>query len=53
MTTTTKAAVTGRRRKTRMSTRDRVTVALMVLIPTSVVATLVWLPAMALSLIHI
>ncbi len=47
MTTTTKAAVTGRRRKTRMSTRDRVTVALMVLIPTSVVATLVWLPAMA------
>ncbi len=30
-----------------MSTRDRVTVALMVLIPTSVVATLVWLPAMA------
>ena len=46
-TTTTKAAVTGRRRKIRMSTRDRVTVALMVLIPTSVVATLVWLPAMA------
>ena len=30
-----------------MSTRDRVTVVLMVLIPTSVVATLVWLPAMA------
>lgn len=46
-TTTTKAAVTGRRRKTRMSTRDRVTVVLMVLIPTSVVATLVWLPAIA------
>ena len=31
----------------RMSTRDRVTVVLMVLIPTSVVATLVWLPAIA------
>ena len=30
-----------------MSTRDRVTVVLMVLIPTSVVATLVWLPAIA------
>ena len=47
MTTTTKAAVTGRRRKTRMSTRDRVTVALMVFIPTAVVATLVWFPAIA------
>ena len=47
MTTATKAPVTGRHRKARMSTRDRVTVALMVLIPTSVVATLVWLPAMA------
>ena len=46
-TTTTKAAVTGRRRKIRMSTRDRVTVALMVLIPTAVVAALVWLPAIA------
>jgi multiple sugar transport system permease protein len=30
-----------------MSTRDRVTVALMILIPTAIVATLVWLPAMA------
>ncbi|WP_298444309.1 carbohydrate ABC transporter permease [Gordonia sp. (in: high G+C Gram-positive bacteria)] len=30
-----------------MSTRDRVTVALMVLIPTAVVAALVWLPAIA------
>ncbi|HQD69371.1 MAG TPA: sugar ABC transporter permease [Ornithinibacter sp.] len=30
-----------------MSTRDRVTVALMVLIPTAVVATLVWFPAIA------
>ena len=46
-TTTTKAAVTGRGRRIRMSTRDRVTVVLMVLIPTSVVATLVWLPAIA------
>lgn len=47
MTTATTKAVTGRRRKPRMSTRDRVTVALMVLIPTAVVAVLVWLPAMA------
>ena len=47
MTTATKAPVTGRHRKARMSTRDRVTVVLMVLIPTSVVATLVWLPAIA------
>jgi multiple sugar transport system permease protein len=30
-----------------MSTRDRVTVALMILIPTAVAATLVWVPAMA------
>ncbi|HOA58906.1 MAG TPA: sugar ABC transporter permease [Dermatophilaceae bacterium] len=30
-----------------MSTRDRVTVALMILVPTSVVAMLVWLPAIA------
>jgi multiple sugar transport system permease protein len=30
-----------------MSTRDRVTVALMILIPTAIVATLVWLPALA------
>ena len=47
MTTSTRTAVTGRHRKARMSTRDRVTVALMVLIPTAIVATLVWLPAMA------
>lgn len=47
MTTAAKATVTGRRRKARMSTRDRVTVVLMVLIPTAVVATLVWVPAMA------
>lgn len=47
MTTATRAAVTGRHRKARMSTRDRVTVALMILIPTAIVATLVWVPAMA------
>ena len=47
MTTSTRTAVTGRHRKARMSTRDRVTVALMILIPTAIVATLVWLPAMA------
>ena len=47
MTTATRTAVTGRHRKARMSTRDRVTVALMILIPTAIVATLVWLPAMA------
>ena len=47
MTTATKAAVAGRHRKARMSTRDRVTVALMVLVPTAVVAMLVWLPAIA------
>lgn len=48
MTTQTKATtVTGRRRKPQLSTRDRVTVALMILIPTSVVALLVWLPAIA------
>lgn len=45
--TTTKAAVTRTRRKARMATRDRITVALMILVPTAVVATLVWLPAMA------
>jgi multiple sugar transport system permease protein len=47
MTAATKAPVTGRHRKARMSTRDRVTVALMILIPTAVAATLVWVPAMA------
>lgn len=47
MTTATKATVTGGHRKARMSTRDRVTVALMVLIPTAVAAVLVWLPALA------
>ena len=47
MTTATKAPVTGRHRKARLSTRDRVTVALMILIPTAVAATLVWVPAMA------
>lgn len=45
--TTTKTAVTRTRRKARMATRDRITVALMILVPTAVVATLVWLPAMA------
>ena len=47
MTAATKAPVTGRHRKARLSTRDRVTVALMILIPTAVAATLVWVPAMA------
>ncbi|WP_454227687.1 carbohydrate ABC transporter permease [Propioniciclava flava] len=47
MTAATKAPVTGRHRKARMFTRDRVTVALMILIPTAVAATLVWVPAMA------
>ena len=47
MTTATKALVTGKSRRGRLSTRDRVTVALMVLIPTAVVAVLVWLPALA------
>ena len=47
MTTATQAPVTGRPRKARLSTRDRVTVALMILIPTAVAATLVWVPAMA------
>lgn len=47
MTTATKATVTRGHRKARMSTRDRVTVALMVLIPTAVAAVLVWLPALA------
>lgn len=47
MTAATKARVTGRHRKARLSTRDRVTVALMILIPTAVAATLVWVPAMA------
>lgn len=45
--TTTRTAVTRTRRKARMATRDRITVALMILVPTAVVATLVWLPAMA------
>lgn len=47
MRAATKAPVTGRHRKARLSTRDRVTVALMILIPTAVAATLVWVPAMA------
>ena len=47
MTAATQAPVTGRHRKARLSTRDRVTVALMILIPTAVAATLVWVPAMA------
>ncbi|HPZ69687.1 MAG TPA: sugar ABC transporter permease [Dermatophilaceae bacterium] len=47
MTTQTKSTVTGKRQKPGMSTRDRVTVALMILVPTSVVAMLVWLPAIA------
>ena len=47
MTAATKAPVTGRHRKARLSTRDRVTVALMILLPTAVAATLVWVPAMA------
>ena len=47
MTAATKAPVTGRHRKARLSTRDRVTVALMILIPTAVAATLEWVPAMA------
>jgi len=46
MTTASKLPVTGGRRL-RMSTRDRVTVVMMVLIPTAVVAALVWLPAVA------
>ncbi len=46
MTTATSRSVTGRRRL-RMSARDRVTIALMVLIPTAVTATLVWVPAIA------
>lgn len=47
MTAANQAPVTGRHRKARLSTRDRVTVALMILIPTAVAATLVWVPAMA------
>lgn len=47
MTAATQAPVTVRHRKARLSTRDRVTVALMILIPTAVAATLVWVPAMA------
>lgn len=47
MTTVTRTPVAGGRRKARMSTRDRVTVALMIVIPTAVVAGLVWLPAIA------
>jgi len=47
MTTQTKSTVTGKRQKPGMSTRDRVTVVLMILVPTSVVAMLVWLPAIA------
>lgn len=46
MTTASKLPVTGGRRL-RMSPRDRVTVVMMVLIPSAVVAALVWLPAVA------
>lgn len=47
MTSTTGSKVAGGRRAQRLSTRDRLTVALMILIPTAFAATLVWLPALA------
>lgn len=47
MTTTTEVKVASRRRKPAMSVRDRVTVALMILVPTAIAALLVWLPAVA------
>ncbi|MFP5415449.1 MAG: carbohydrate ABC transporter permease [Actinomycetes bacterium] len=47
MTTATKTPARVGRRRARMTTRDRVTVALMVLIPSAVAAILVWLPAVA------
>ncbi len=45
--TSSPSKVAGGRRRSSLSARDRVTVALMLLIPTAVAAVLVWLPALA------